>query len=420
MRSGKKAMTRLEVDGGGERDDRMRLPGVTRRVFFQAFAGPLATLALSGISKAAGRSGGLPSAEREGSGFAGRATEDGDGATPYGAIDRVRRSGALESAGSMGIAETSLTPPPRAIEGPVASRLVRPPVWDAYELLEKCHELGGAGIQTQLNGDLKKLRHRAEQFDMWIEGMVSVPRNGDTASFEQSLLDAKAAGATVVRAAMLGGRRYESFTKLEDWKRWVDQSRGAVELVVRLLDRHKVVLAIENHKDWTLDEMQGLLKTYESEYLGCCFDFGNNIALLDDPMDMAVTLAPYVKATHVKDMAVRPYQDGFLLSEVPLGTGLLDLVGMVTTLRRANPRLRLSLEMITRDPLKVPCMTPQYWTVFPDRNGRYLARIFKLVQEHGGGGPLPTVSQLSREERVRVEEENIKVCISYACAHLAH
>jgi sugar phosphate isomerase/epimerase len=279
--------------------------------------------------------------------------------------------------------------------------------------------LGGAGIQTELNGDLNKLRLRAEQLGMWIEGMVPVPRNGDIAGFEQSLLDAKTAGATVVRTALLGGRRYESFKTLDDWKRWVDQSRAALKLIVPLLDRHKVVLAIENHKDWTLDEMQGLLKTYESEYVGCCFDFGNNLALLDDPMEMAVTLAPYVKATHVKDMAVRPYEDGFLLSEVPLGTGLLDLVGMVSTLKRANPKLHLSLEMITRDPLKVPCMTPQYWAVFPDRNGRYLARTFKLVQEHGAGGPLPTVSQLSPEARTRAEEENIRVSIGYASAHLA-
>jgi sugar phosphate isomerase/epimerase len=327
-------------------------------------------------------------------------------------------SQAMESPASLGIAETSLTPPRGMLEQPVGRTGPRPPVWDAYDLLQKCHELGGAGIQTQLNGDLKRLRLRAEQLGMWIEGMVSVPRNGDTAGFERSLLDAKAAGATVVRTALLGGRRYETFTKLEDWTRWVDQSRAALDLVVRLLDRHKVTLAIENHKDWTLDEMQRLLETYESEYVGCCFDFGNNIALLDDPMEMAVTLAPYVKATHVKDMAVRPYEDGFLLSEVPLGTGLLDLVGMVSTLRRANPKLHLSLEMITRDPLKVPCMTPQYWTVFPDRNGRYLARTFKLVQEHGGGGPLPTVSQLSREERVRVEEENIKGCLKYALSKL--
>jgi sugar phosphate isomerase/epimerase len=249
---------------------------------------------------------------------------------------------------------------------------------------------------------------------MWIEGMVSVPRSGDTAGFEQSLSEARIAGATVVRTALLGGRRYETFSSLTDWKQWVDQTHQALKLVVPILDRYKIALAVENHKDWTLEEMQRLLKTYESEYLGCCFDFGNNIALLDDSMEMAQELAPYVRSTHVKDMAVRSYQDGFLLAEVPLGTGLLDLPRMVQILRRANPALHLSLEMITRDPLKVPCLTPRYWTVFPERNGRYLARTLKLVQEHSAGAPLPTVSQLPQAERIAIEEENVKACLRYA------
>jgi sugar phosphate isomerase/epimerase len=282
------------------------------------------------------------------------------------------------------------------------------------ELLEKCHQLGAAGIQTELNGNLGRLSSRAAELGMWIEGMVSLPRKGDTAGFEQSLLDAKVAGATVLRTALLGGRRYESFSTLADWKQWLDQTHAALKLVVPILDRRKITLAIENHKDWTLEEMQRLFKTYESEFLGCCFDFGNNIALLDDPMEMAEALAPYVRSTHVKDMAVRPYQDGFLLSEVPLGTGALDLARMVQVLRRANPGLHLSLEMITRDPLKVPCLTPRYWTVFPERNGRYLARTLKLVQEHSAGEPLPTVSQLSVAQRIALEEENVRACLRYA------
>ena len=308
---------------------------------------------------------------------------------------------------SMGIASTSFSPPAT----PQGSR---PQARDAFEFLEKCGALGAGGIQTQLNGDLAKLRSRAEQLGMWIEGMVSVPRNGDTAAFERSLIDSKAAGAIVVRAAMLSGRRYETFATLGEWKKWVDQSHEALRLVLPILERQKVTLAIENHKDWTLEEMQRLLKTYSSEYLGVCLDFGNNIALLDDPMETLETLAPYARSTHVKDMGVKPYADGFLLSEVPLGMGLLDLPRMVSTLQKANPRLRLSLEMITRDPLKVPCLTPQYWTVFPERNGAYLARTLRLVQQHSGVSLLPTVSDLAPPERVRIEEENVKACLRYA------
>jgi sugar phosphate isomerase/epimerase len=349
-----------------------RRTAITRRAFFYQAAAPLALMGLASFS---------------------RADEP--------ALAQTK----------MGIASTSF-----GLGGPPTGNAAgsRPPqARDAYEFLEKCNALGAAGIQTQLNGDLAKLRARAEQLGMWVEGMVSIPRNGDLTAFERSLQDAKIAGATVVRGAMLSGRRYESFASLAEWKRWVDQSHEAIRLALPILEKQKITLAIENHKDWTLEDLQRLLRTYQSENLGVCLDFGNNIALLDDPLEVVETLAPYAKATHVKDMGVRPYADGFLLSEVPLGTGLLDLPRIMAILQKANPRLQYALEMITRDPLKVPCLTTPYWTVFPERNGRYLARTLKLVQEHASDA-LPMVSQLTPEERARVEEENIKLCFQYA------
>jgi 3-oxoisoapionate decarboxylase len=246
-----------------------------------------------------------------------------------------------------------------------------------------------------------------------MEGMVSIPRNGDLAPLERSLQDAKAAGVNIVRAALLSGRRYESFPTLADWQKWLEQTHAALKAALPVIEKHKVIVALENHKDWTLEDFQRLLKTYESEYLQVCLDFGNNLALLDDPLELVETLAPYAKSTHIKDMGVQPYEDGFLLSEVPLGTGMLDLPKLVATLQKANPKIWFSLEMITRDPLKVPCLTPHYWDVFPDRNGKYLARTLKLVQEKSSRMPLPTVSQLTRAERARVEEENVKICLHY-------
>jgi sugar phosphate isomerase/epimerase len=354
--------------------------GITRRDFFYHATAPLALTALSPLGRA--------------------------------------ESAAPQS--KMGIASTSFSgveigsgpPQPGAAPGQGAPA-GRPRARDAYEFLEKCHALGAAGIQTQLNGDLTKLRARAEQLGMYIEGMASIPRNGDLAALERSLADAKAAGAAAVRVAMLGGRRYETFPTLAAWKKWVEQSHEALRLALPVIEKHKVTVAIENHKDWTLEDFQRLLKTYQSEYLQVCLDFGNNLAMLDDPMELVEALAPYTKSTHIKDMGVRPYEDGFLLSEVPLGTGILDLPKIVSILQKANPKVYFSLEMITRDPLKIPCLTQRYWEVFPDRNGKYLARTLKLVNERASRNPLPTVSQLSREERVKVEEENVKACLRY-------
>lgn len=284
---------------------------------------------------------------------------------------------------------------------------------DALEFLEKCHALGAGGVQTALNGDLQKLRARAEELGMYLEGMVSIPRNGDLTALDKSLADAKAAGVTVVRAAMLSGRRYETFPTLADWKKWVDQSYEALRLAMPVIEKHKVVVALENHKDWTLEDFLKLLRTYQSEYLQVCLDFGNNIALLDDPMELIEGLARYAKSTHIKDMGLQPYQDGFLLSEVVLGQGMLDLPKIVSTIQKANPKTKFSLEMITRDPLKVPCMTKQFWETFPERNGKFLAQTFRLVRDHSSRSPLPTVEQLSPEARAKVELDNVAACVRY-------
>ncbi|MBV9767771.1 MAG: sugar phosphate isomerase/epimerase [Acidobacteriaceae bacterium] len=285
---------------------------------------------------------------------------------------------------------------------------------DTSEFLERCHALGAAGIQAPINGDLKAIRARAEQLNMYIEAMVPLPHDGDTSAFEQSLKNAEAVGAIALRSACLGTRRYETFSSLADWQAFVARSNASLEAAVPILEKHKLPLGLENHKDWTVDELVALLKRYSSEYLGTCLDFGNNISLLDDPMDVVEKLAPYAVSTHLKDMGVAPYPDGFLLSEVLLGDGFLDLSRMVSLVRQSRPNTRFSLEMITRDPLKVPCLTDKYWVTFPDRNGLYLARTLRLVQEKQSSKSVPHVSQLSHEEQLRVEEENVVSCLRYA------
>ena len=55
-------------------------------------------------------------------------------------------------------------------------------------------------------------------------------------------------------------------------------------------------------------------------------------------------------------------------------SGFLDLKQIVATLRAARPEIRLHLEMITRDPLRIPCLTQDYWSTFADLPARELAR----------------------------------------------
>ena len=216
-----------------------------------------------------------------------------------------------------------------------------------------------------------------------------------------------------VRTALLMGRRYESFPTGDDWRAFHDGWASRLSQAARFAERAGLVVGLENHKDFLADELAAMVNAVASPAIGVCFDFGNNMALLEDPAAVLETLAPNVVTTHVKDIAVRATDEGLEMSEVPLGEGQLPLAQFIDTLRRARPGMRFFLEMITRDPLKVPCMTRQYWEVFPERNGRYLAQIFKLVQAKASGAPLPTVDHLSREERAKVEEDNVRACLRY-------
>jgi sugar phosphate isomerase/epimerase len=236
----------------------------------------------------------------------------------------------------------------------------------------------------------------------------------DMTRFVATVEAAKRAGALCVRAACLGGRRYETFATLDDWKTFVASSKAAIARAVPVAEKHKMPFALENHKDWTVDEFVAIMKQYSSPYLGVCVDTGNNIALCDDAMEVVERLAPYAFSTHIKDMGVAEYADGFLLSEVVIGEGMLDLRKMVAAIHRAKPETRLTLEMITRDPLKVPVYTDKYWATFPDRNGIYLARMLRTVRDKKS--KLPVVSTLSKEEQLKVENENVRRCLSATLA----
>ena len=45
--------------------------------------------------------------------------------------------------------------------------------------------------------------------------------------------------------------------------------------------------------------------------------------------------AKWAFSVHLKDMAVQEYEHGFLLAEIPLGKGILDLKRMIATLHGA-------------------------------------------------------------------------------------
>ena len=297
------------------------------------------------------------------------------------------------------------------------------PFSDPLRFLTFCRERVALGVQLAIGRRDRdyttKLRDMAAATGVYVEGSVRLPQDrADVERFAEEVRSAKEAGAGVMRTVCTGSRRYETFDSAEAFREFAKRSYEALALAEPIVAKHEMRLAVENHKDWRVGELLGLLKRLGSKHVGVCLDTGNSVALLEDPMAVVEAFAPWTFTTHLKDMAVAECEDGFLLAEVPLGTGFLDIPGVVAAVRKARPEVRLNLEMITRDPLKVPCLTKKYWATFDGVSGRELADARARVRRSAARKPIPRVSDLPVEKQLAAEDDNVRRCLEYAAEHL--
>jgi sugar phosphate isomerase/epimerase len=235
----------------------------------------------------------------------------------------------------------------------------------------------------------------------------------DAALLERTAATAQALGVTRLRTACLGGRRYEEFQDRKTWETFIGHWREAAPRAEAALRRHKLALAIENHKDWLTDELAALLRKIGSPHVGACVDFGNNLAFLEDPLATAEALAPFAVTTHGKDHLVARRDSGFDLADVALGDGVLPLPRIVKALRAKRPDAPLCLETMTRDPLEIPYREARYWSTM-DRDPAKVSRFEAAFLKRPASRPLPRISALGNEAALAAEDENIRRGLAYA------
>lgn len=294
-------------------------------------------------------------------------------------------------------------------------------LFEPITFLKHCHSLGAGGMQASL-GVMKPqaaafLKEYARANGMFIEAIIKPPKtDSDLERFEAEVKTARDVGAKAARTVIIPGRRYEYFKSYADFREAARRGHEMVKRAVPVVERHQVPLAIENHKDERIEERVALIEKISSPYVGTCVDTGNSFALLDDPYGAIEALAPFAFSVHFKDQALDAYHDGFLLGDVPLGQGSFDLKRMARTIHASKPKLQFCLEIITRDALKVPCLTDQYWNVVTEPTGRELARILRFVQARKANSQ--NISSRSLDEQVKIEDANVLSSLEFAVKEL--
>ena len=165
---------------------------------------------------------------------------------------------------------------------------------DPIQVVDHVHGLGGGGVQftVPLDADLKKLRARLEQHRMFLQGDLDLltRATNDLPAFEQALKNYKALGADCVRVVCFVGRRYETFTSLQQYKDWHVSAVNALDICLPIAERIGISLAMENHKDRAVDEEVEILQKYSSQHLGANVD--STPEQLDDRVSGRQTVGP--------------------------------------------------------------------------------------------------------------------------------
>jgi sugar phosphate isomerase/epimerase len=118
---------------------------------------------------------------------------------------------------------------------------------------------------------------------------------------------------------------------------------------IKIAEDVGVKLAVENHIDYTADEIMQLLENVDSPNFGVNFDTGNFLRLLDDPIRGMEILAPHVLAVHLKDLQVNVKEarptDWFFFAGVPVGQGLIDNQALANILNKQDFKGFLAVEI---------------------------------------------------------------------------
>nr|WP_275983676.1 sugar phosphate isomerase/epimerase family protein [Paenibacillus hamazuiensis] len=162
------------------------------------------------------------------------------------------------------------------------------------------------------------------------------------AMFVQGMEQAKLLGMPVVRTAYGRLKAATSrFNRSMSVRDHLDALLPSLKEAARIAGDAGILLAVENHCDFTGRELAHLLDAVDSPLVGAALDTANGFTVFCDPNEDIEALAPYAFTTHMKDMVVvdSPVRGliPFTAFGCPLGSGHVDIPRALQLLAGSSP-----------------------------------------------------------------------------------
>lgn len=142
-----------------------------------------------------------------------------------------------------------------------------------------------------------------------------------------------------------GGRfTYDRYRTDVTWDDQLVAIDKFLHLLAPIARDHGTHMNAETHEEITSFELVRLIESVGDDALGIVYDTGNPLQRAEHPVETARRVAPYVRQTHLKDVALFFDPLGIRHQPRPIGEGVIDMRAVLKSLVAANPRLNLSIE----------------------------------------------------------------------------
>jgi sugar phosphate isomerase/epimerase len=255
-------------------------------------------------------------------------------------------------------------------------------------------------------GELREIKAHADELGMYLEtglGKVNpyatpeAPElraigDGDIRlGFERMM---RACAAIDCRELWIGTANYKGqyhgywvYDRFRTDVSWEDQLAATTKFlrvlapIARDLGVH---LNVETHEEITTFECVRLVEAIGPDVLGITFDTANVLQRGEDPVAAAQRIAPYVRQSHVKDVALYFGEEGVYRQTRPCGEGVVDFRAILPILAASRPDLSLSIEntnaLTPVAPIQI--FDPVWLAAHPDLTVEEFARFVRLVRQY--------------------------------------
>jgi sugar phosphate isomerase/epimerase len=230
----------------------------------------------------------------------------------------------------------------------------------ARELGARSIELHNGWLVPMSDAALADLRARLADLRLTPIIAAGLPQDPP----ESVLRSATALGAKIARLGLTRILCGDRSAHGEQWPNIVADVRRKLLAMAPLAERAGVVLAIENHQDFTSGELLAFCEEAGAN-VGICYDTGNSFPVAEAPLEFTRRIAARVRHVHLKDYRAQWTDEGYRLVRCAIGDGAVPFPELLAILGEHHDSLTASLEPGALEFRHVRLLTQAWWTLYP-------------------------------------------------------